>query len=129
MTPIRDHQRAIRAEEHVRAVSERSTDHAKVYGAICMKLPILVHQAGLAPALHHVAQLSKTEKREILDHLAAQLREGGLLQNGTRDELLRYAREANSVQLLAATREVQRCLQWYRAFAKTILQIEPGEDE
>jgi len=128
MTAIRDHQRAILAERHVRTVSEGSTD-AKAYGAICMKLPILVHQAGLAPALHHVAQLSKTAKREILDHLAEQLLEGGLLQDGTKDGLLRYSRDANATQVLAATREVQRCLQWYRAFAKTILQVEPGEDE
>lgn len=128
MTAIRDHQRAILTERHVRTVSEGSTD-AKAYGAICMKLPILVHQAGLAPALHHVAQLSKTEKREILDHLAAQLHEGGLLRDGTRNGLLRHAREADATQLLGATREVQRCLEWYRAFAKTILQVEPEEDE
>lgn len=129
MTAIRDHQRAILAERHVRAVSEKRTEQAKAYGAICMKLPILVHQAGLAPALHHVAQLSKTEKRDIVDHLAAQLCEGGLLRDGTKDGLLRHAREANATQLLAATREVQRCLEWYRGFAKTILKAKPGEDE
>lgn len=126
---IRDHRRAILAEQHVRAVSEGEEAKAKAYGAICMKLPILVHQAGLAPALHHVAQLSKTEKREILDHLAAQLREGGLLRDTTREGLLRHAREADTPGLLATTREVQRCLQWYRRFAKTIIKVEPGEDE
>jgi len=123
VTVIRDHQRAILAERHVRSVSEKRTEQAEAYGAVCMKLPILVHQAGLAPALHHVAQLSRTDKREVLDHLAAQLREGGLLRDGTKDELLRYAREANATQLLAATREVQRCLEWYRGFAKTILKV------
>lgn len=128
MTPIRDHQRAILAERHVRAVEQRA-EQAKAYGAVCMKLPILVHQAGLAPALHHVAQLSKKAKHEILDHLATQLCEGGLLKDDTRDGLLRHAREANATQLLAATREVQRCLEWYRNFAKTILKAEPGEDE
>lgn len=127
MTVIRDHQRAILAEKHVRKVSEGQ--ETKAYGAICMKLPILVHQAGLTPALHHVAQLSKAEKREILDHLAVQLREGKFLRDGTRDELLRHSREADVTQLLATTREVQRCLEWYRRFAKTILKAEPGEDE
>lgn len=129
MTAIRDHQRAILAERHVRVVSETTMDQARAYGAICMKLPILVHQAGLAPALHYVAQLSKTEKGKILDHLAMQLGEGGLLREGTKDGLLRHTREANTTQLLAATREVQRCLEWYRSFAKTILQAEPGGDE
>src|SRR5690606_13312493 len=100
---IRNHQRAILAEKHVRTVSdERTETEAKSYGAVCMKLPVLVHQAGLAPALHHVAQLSKREKREILDHLAAQLRECGLLQDGTKDGLLRHAREANTPELWAA---------------------------
>jgi len=129
VTAIRDHQRAILAERHVRAVSSWPVERAKAYGAICMKLPILVHQAGLAPASHHVAQLAKTEKREILDHLAEQLRIGGFLPDGTRDGLLRHVREASATQLLAATREVQRCLEWYRGFAKTILQVEPGEEE
>lgn len=128
MTAIRDHQRAILAEKHVRKISEGQEAKAKAYGATCMKLPILVHRAGLAPALHHVAQLSKIEKRELLDHLAAQLCEGGFLKDGTRDGLLRHAREANATQLLAATREVQRCLEWYRGFAKTILKAELGED-
>lgn len=129
MTTIRDHQRAILAERHVRAISEKQSEQAKAYGAICLKLPILVHQAGLAPALHYVAQLSKTEKREILDHLAAQLHEGKLLQNHTREGLLSHVRLSDTTQLLAATREVQRCLEWYYSFAKTILKAEPGEDE
>jgi CRISPR/Cas system CMR-associated protein Cmr5 small subunit len=128
VTPIRDHQRAILAERHVRAFENREAQ-AKAYGAVCMKLPILVHQAGLAPALHHVAQLSTAGKGEILEHLAAQLCEGGFLKVGTKDGLLRHTREANVTQLLGLTREVQRCLEWYRGFAKTILKAEPGEDE
>lgn len=129
MTTIRDHQRAVLAEKHVRSISERPEEQAKAYGAVCLSLPILVHQSGLAPALHHVAQLSKTEKREILDHLAGQLHEGKLLQDGTREGLLRYVREIDAPQLIAATREVQRCLQWYHGFARTLLKVEPGEDE
>lgn len=129
MSTSRDHQRAILAERHVRAVFVQRPDQAKAYGAVCMKLPILVHKAGLAPALYYVAQLSKTEKPEILDHLAAQLREGGLLRAGTKDVLLRHVRDASATDLLAATREVQRCLEWYRGFAKTILKVEQGEDE
>lgn len=135
MTAIRDHQRAILAEKHVRAVSAEKADEAqKAYGAICMKLPILVHQAGLAPALHHVAQLSKKEKRDILDHLAEQLMEGGLLpeaksRDDEREVLLRRAREADAPQVLAITREVQRCLHWYHGFVKTILKADPLEGE
>lgn len=105
-----------------------SLPEAKAYGAICMKLPILVHQSGLAPALHHVAQLSKAEKRMILDHLAAQLHDAGILPNATREGLLRYAREASTTGVVGATREAQRCLEWYRRFAKTILRVEPGEE-
>ena len=123
---IRDHRRAIRAEEHVRGVQ---LDQRKAYGAICMKLPILVHQAGLAPALHHVAQLSKLEKRAILEHLAVQLGDGGLLQAPhTADRLLAHVRSTDTVGLIATTREVLRCLEWYKCFAKSILKVEATED-
>ncbi len=124
---IRDHQRAIRAEEHVRGAV--TGPEPKAYGAICMKLPILVHQAGLAPALHHVAQLSKTEKRTILDHLAVQLGDGGLLKAPhTADRLLSHVRNQDTAGLIATTREVLRCLEWYKRFAKSILKTEANEE-
>lgn len=123
----RDHQRAILAEGHVRHVGQSSDGEKKAYGAVCLKLPVLVHHAGLAPALHHVAQL-KPEKRAILDHLAAQVAQAGLLAVPTRDGLLRRARDADTTDLIAVTREVQRCLEWYRRFAKTILKAESGAE-
>jgi CRISPR/Cas system CMR-associated protein Cmr5 small subunit len=126
---IRDHQRAVVAERHVRDVATRSADTSKAYGAICMKLPILVHQAGLAPALHHVAQLSKVEKREILVHLAEQLKDAGFLRASTAEALLKHTLACDASGLLATTREVQRCLEWYRGFAKTILKSSEGADE
>lgn len=124
---IRDHQRAILAEKHVRVVSDR--EEAKAYGAICMKLPVLVHQAGLAPALHHVNQLSTPGKRELLDHLAQQLSTGQMLIDATAEGLLRRVREADTPKLVALTREVQRCLEWYCRFTKSILKVEPGEED
>lgn len=126
---IRDHERAILAEQHVRNIASLPDEKKrKAYGAICMKLPVLVHQAGLAPALHHVAQLSAETKREILGHLAEQLWAGNLLSTAGPDELLRHVRETNTPGLLTATREVQRCLEWYRRFAKTILKAEAGDE-
>lgn len=125
---IRDHQRAILAERHVRSVDAGPKDDSKAYGAICMKLPILVHQAGLAAALHHVAQLSTEKKRVLLEHLAEQLGEAGILGKTTAEGLLRKTREADTAALITTTREVQRCLEWYRRFTKTILKVDPTED-
>ncbi len=126
---IRDHQRAILAEKHVQAVSKgNGVKDPKAYGAVCMKLPILVHQAGLAPALHHVAQLSKSDKHAILEHLAEQLREAGLLKDANSQALLRHTREVSTAGLLTTAREVQRCLTWYSRFARTILKVESGEE-
>lgn len=128
---IRDHQRAILAERHVRAMAEGSPpEERKAYGAICMKLPILVHQAGLAPALHHVAQLTRPGKGKILDHLAEQLVGAGLLGPvGGREALLTHSREVDAPSLVTVSREVRRCLDWYRRFAKTLLHADPAEED
>lgn len=127
---IRDHQRAITAEAHVRSVAAwAEAKDRKAYGAICMKLPVLVHQAGLTGALHHVAQLSTEPKRKVLDHLAAQLVEAGLLKTATTPTLLEHSRKDDTGNLIATTREVQHCLEWYRRFSKTILKASPTDEE
>lgn len=125
MSQARDHERAIMAHEHVSSVV---ASHARAYGALCHKLPILVHQAGLAPALHHAAALSKKEKGQLLDHLAEQLGSAGFIVQPDRNDLLRLVRGANLEETFTLTREVMRCLDWYKRFAKTVLQVDSTVD-
>ena len=62
-------------------------------------------------------------------HLAEQLKDGGLLKSSTAEALLKHTLACDASGLLATTREVQRCLEWYRSFAKTILKSSDGADE
>ncbi len=131
--PIRDHQRALRAHEHVSPIAAWDDKRKKAYGAICHKLPVLVHQAGLLPALHFTAGLRQAggAKAVILDHLAVQLRDAGLIETkgkADREALLAACRKADLDRLFELTREVQRCLNWYKRFAHGILKVEPDED-
>jgi len=58
-------------------------DKQKEYGALALKLPILVRQAGLVQALTFVAARQRdAHKRRILDDLAQVLR--GFAQTGSR---------------------------------------------
>jgi CRISPR/Cas system CMR-associated protein Cmr5 small subunit len=130
---IRNHQRAVRAHADVESVKTRTEqagdDKMRVaYGAICHKLPILVHNEGLAVALHFVAARDPG-KQALLGHLAGQLHEGGLIKEASAAALLNAVRKANLSQTQSLTREVQRCLDWYKRFAKTVIKADGSEDD
>jgi len=133
---IRNHQRAARAHGHVAAVlaesKRREGDSAdklkRGYGSICHKLPILIHNEGLAVALHFTAGRD-ADKRRLLVHLADQLQEAGLLKEPTADALLAKTHSADLAGTQTLTREVQRCLDWYKRFTKSVLKIDSGEGD
>lgn len=123
---IRDHVRAATAHEHVRGFADAPED-AKAYGAVCNKLPILVHTAGLTAALHFVAG-RKASQRRLLAHLAQQLHDAGLLEDDSAEGLLAATRVAELAELQALTLEAQRCLLWYKRFVKSVLKIDETEE-
>lgn len=131
MSEIRDHQRALEAHRDVKAIKEAhpgDDDFARSYGALCHKLPILVHQAGLPAALHFVAARGKPGQRELLRHLAAQLQKSGLVRGADSQALLSAVREADLAELQGLTREVQRCLLWYKRAAQVELAVDAADE-
>lgn len=108
-----DQERARLAFTHVSGLA--GTDLAADYRSICLKLPVLVHQEGLTVALHFVAARDKPGQKVVLDHLAAQL------GDASRGSLLARVREAETTSLQALTRDVQRCLSWYKRFCQAEL--------
>lgn len=148
---LRDHQRAISAHAHVARVHEetapkdrkgpdpstgdapddRPDKRRRKYGSMCHRLPVLVHTSGLAQALHFAAARRDPWQTRILDDLAVQLEEAGLLGagHGKRAELLRAAREADLAEVQALSREVQRCLLWYKRFAESILRVSAADED
>lgn len=124
----RDQQRAVLAHRHVQEVAEQEPAFQKKYGTICHKAGILVHNAGLAAALHFIATRHEGQ-RKLLEHLAEQLSEVDLVKKAKVDALLRATREASPSTSRALTREVQRCVLWYRRFAKTILNVDAADED
>ena len=127
---LRDHQRAAMAFAHVGEVkSKEEEDFRKKYGSIAFKLPILIHSAGLAPALHFIAARSHDGQRKILEHLAVQLKAANLIDGGDAPALLKATREADFEKTRLLSREAQRVLLWYKRFTQSELGVEPTEDE
>lgn len=113
---VLEHDRA--AQAHA-AVEERWRDPAswKKYRTIALKLPVMVHNHGLAPALHFVAARSKGEEAQklILDDLAKNLHDDGILPGGSdRHALLAWSRGLKADALRLHTREILRRLGWYK---------------
>ncbi len=96
----------------------------KEYGALALKLPILVRQAGLVQALTFVAARQRdAHKRRILDDLAQ------VLGEGSGEDLLEQAREAPLAKYMYLTQQVLWALEWFKRFAQSELKVEPGEGE
>lgn len=99
-------------------------DKQKEYGALALKLPVLVRQAGLVQALTFVAARQReAHKYRILDDLAQVL---GL---GSGDDLLAQARSTSVVEYMFLTQQVLWTLEWFKRLAQSELKVEPGEGE
>ena len=98
-------------------------DKQKEYGALALKLPVLVRQAGLVQALTFVAARQReAHKRRILDDLAQ------VLGEGSGEDLLEQAREAPLAKYMYLTQRVLWALEWFKRFAQSELKVEPGEE-
>jgi CRISPR type III-B/RAMP module-associated protein Cmr5 len=129
VSDLRDNDRARLAWEHVSRVRQDQVeaDQSK-YRSIALKLPVLVHREGLAPALHFVAARGDEPKKLLLAHLARQLAGARLCtEQATAADLLRYVRELDANGTRLATAEVQRCLCWYKRFAQ--IELKEGKEE
>ena len=94
------------------------------YGALALKLPVLVRQAGLIQALTFVAARHRDEhKRRILNDLAQVL---GLNSD---NDLLNQARRTSLPEYMLLTQQVLWALEWFKRFAQSELKVESGEGE
>ena len=91
----------------------------KKYGAMALKLPVLVKTAGLVQALAFVEMKSESEdaNNELLEHLAKAVgatNKADLLERSRTNDLQEY------VQL---TRQSLVALDWFKRFAQSILKV------
>ena len=125
----RDQERALLAHRHVLEVQEKGPDYSRKYGSMAFKLPVLVHNAGLVAAMHFVAARGSQPQREVLEHLAKQLQQAGFLKGSGSEALLQALREAEMARTRALTREVQRCLNWYKRFTQSVLKVYSTDED
>lgn len=113
-----DLRRARIAAGQVEALSDEDFNK---YRSLVLGLPALIQTNGLAAALHFVAARTDARQRRLLDHLAHTLADapeswGGEEREAPKDAraLLALTRNADLDRTQALTREVQRCLVWYK---------------
>lgn len=123
----REQVRATLAYHHVEGL--QGSKKAKPYGRMAHKLPLLIRQAGLAQALVFAKVKGTDGGDALLGHLGAYLKEVGLLTAASAEALLAKSREAELIEYVQLTREVQAALLWYKRYAQSVLGIEQGEDE
>ncbi len=117
-----DQQRAALAFEHVSKLDESAKDK---YATIVHKLPALLTSAGLCQALHFIQARGNDGQKQVLKHLAVQLKrvDPKIVDEST---LLRAARTAELGTYLRLSREAFACAAWYRRMVQGVLKIEPG---
>lgn len=99
---------------------DKSKDKAdsKKYGAMALKLPILIHTAGLAQALAFVQSRGKPFD-ELLKDLVT-------VVNGEEENVegfLKKSREEGLEQYTYMTKQTMTALEWFKRYAQSILKV------
>ena len=117
-----DQERAVLAYQHIEPLLAQKV-FARKYGAMALKLPILVRTAGLCQALHFVESRDDVSCTRLLDHLAHQLaRVDSRIKDAA--SLCESVRKADLKVYLHLTREATASLQWYARLAQSVLRVE-----
>ncbi|MEA3308551.1 MAG: type III-B CRISPR module-associated protein Cmr5 [Chloroflexota bacterium] len=95
----------------------------KQYGSMAHKFPVLVRQAGLIQALAFVHTRGKDGHQALLADLAQVIAEGDA------QEFVKQCREADLTNYMWLTRQTLSALEWFKRFAQSVLEVEPGADE
>jgi CRISPR-associated protein Cmr5 len=90
------------------------------YGSMAHKLPILIRTAGLAQSLEFVNARGKAGHKRLLNDLALTV-----IQQDT-EALLSRVRNAEIRDYIYLTQQMVAALLWYKRFAQSVLDIEPG---
>jgi CRISPR-associated protein Cmr5 len=127
----RDQRYAEKIFGQVSAFKQQHTQRSKQreYGSMAHKLPVLIRTAGLAQALAFVAASGqkKPAHQQLLEDLAQAIAHlaGG---QQTAAQLLEKSRTAQLGSYMRLTRDALSALLWYKRFAQSVLNVEPGDE-
>lgn len=119
----RQQQYASSAHQKVEALTGRDNAFKTRYGSIAHRLPVLIRSAGLAQALAYVDARGKDEGQQLLDDLAE------VVGVTNRNTLTSQSRTNALLEYMYLTDQCLDALLWFKRFAQTILNVEPGEGE
>lgn len=101
----------------------QESEDRKQYGSMAHRLPVLVHTAGLVQALAFVEDREIDAHKKLLNHLAE------ALDFDDRQALLEKSRTAAFQEYRYLTHRVNIALTWFKRFAQSVLDVEPGSDK
>lgn len=93
------------------------------YGSMAHKFPVLVRQAGLIQALVFVQTRGKNAHKSLLQDLAQVVAEQDA------QAFINQCQEADLTDYMWLTRQTLSALEWFKRFAQSVLEVEPGTDE
>jgi CRISPR-associated protein Cmr5 len=117
---------AQRVYKHVEAFGEEHPRDSKErieYGSMAHKFPVLVRQAGLIQALVFVQTRNKDAQKAVLEDLAQ------VVAGQDTQVFVHQCREAKLMDYMWLTRQTLSALEWFKRFAQSVLEVEPGADE
>lgn len=117
-----------RADEAFRLVGAVAQADRSNYGQYAHKLPILIRTCGLVSALVFVQVKGKNGGKLLLEHLAQQLRNAGIVPKGDAASLVEAARTAPLPDYMRMTRELLWVLNWHKRLSVSILGVHQGEE-
>jgi len=93
------------------------------YGSMAHKFPVLVRQAGLIQTLAFVQTRGKPAQKVLLEHLAQ------VVADQSATEFVQQCREADLTTYMWLTRQTLSALEWFKRFAQSVLEVDPGTEE
>lgn len=100
----------------------KDTPERRQYGSMAHKFPMLVRQAGLIQALAFVHTRSKHAHKRLLEDLAE------VVADQPADAFVSQCREADLSTYMWLTRQTLSALEWFKRFAQSVLEVDPGEE-
>jgi CRISPR-associated protein Cmr5 len=107
---------ASRVYTKIKAYEEN--EDRKKYGAMALKLPILIHTAGLAQALAFVQSRGKKPFDQLLEDLAQVVNEKDA------ESFVKKSREVKLEEYIYLTKQTMTALEWFKRYAQSILKVE-----
>ena len=109
--------------KRVQAYAEESNEKdSKKYGAMALRLPILVRKSGLVQAIAFLEMKAGGDSGKPFQVLLNDL--SGVVMAGKSDSLSAASRTENLQEYIYLTRRTLIALDWFRRFAQSILNVE-----